>query len=343
MPPGALIQDPNAGWLPKPPPISPTNQFGNPNTFTAAANTQAGDYDRIMQQYADLAKSYSDNPLSVAPLTAQQTSKQAPISAPTVSFNSITPQTAKYEQSNDVTNSLAKLSDLATTGGYDSAGIADLRARGVAPTRSIYANAQENVNRQRALAGGYSPSFNATQAKLARDESSQIGDITTNVNAGIAQNVATNRIAAASPYASASASANAEKARADQANAAIINQINEANSQGNFAASSANANLGLGAKEFNTSTDAAISEANANRVNSTSQFNTDAALRAAMANRGGQLGAIQGQASLYGTTPALTNTFGNQVIQAGQLGQGQQQLNNQKIGTISGISQRFGA
>ncbi len=46
--------------------------------------------------------------------------------------------------------------------------------------------------------------------------------------------------------------------------------------------------------------------------------------------------------SLYGTTPALTSTFGNQVVQAGQLGQGQQNLNDQKQRDLYGFVGKFG-
>lgn len=252
------------GW--EPPPTTPTSLFGNPATFTDAANTQASDYDNIMKEYTDFIAHLNNN-----------------------SSTPIAPQLSNYSQSPDVTNSLSTLSNLATTGGYSDADIANLRARGISPTRSIYANAQQNVERQRALQGGYSPNFNAVQAQMARDESNQIADINTNVNAGIAQNVVANELAAAPSYASASATANAAQTQADQANAAIVNQINEMNAQ------------------------------------------------LALAHNQLGLGAIQGQASLYGTTPALTNLFGNQVVQAGQLGQSQQALNNQTLGTLGGL------
>lgn len=287
----------------KPPPILPTSSFGNPSTFTAAANTQASDYDRIMAQYADLAKSYAANPMGISPGSTSQ------VAAPTqVNYNSVTPQTATYSQSPDVTNSLATLSELSSTGGYSDADKQDIRARDISPIRSIYANAQENVERQKSLAGGYSPNFNAVTARMSRDEANKISDVTTAANAGIAQNVASNRIAAASPYASASAGANAARTAADARNADIVNQVNQANSEGN-----------LRAGTFNSAAKTGVDENNANRSTQIGQF-----------NRGGQLDAIRGQASLYGTTPALTSLFGNQVIQAGQLGQGQQEINQQK-------------
>jgi hypothetical protein len=266
----------------------PTSLFGNPATFTAAANTQANDYDKIMQQYKDLASSFSTNPLTTTPVTSSP----------------ITPQTAPYTQSGDVTKSLNDLSGLSTTGGYDAAGIADLRARGVAPVRSVYSNAQQNIERSKALTGGYSPNYTAATAKMTRDESQSTADATQNVNADIAQKVAGNRLSAAGAYGSASASANATKTAADTHNSDIINQINADN---------------------------------ASRATQTGEFNTEASLDAAKTSRFGGLGATQGMASLYGTTPALTNTFGNQVMGAAQLGQNQQNINTNRLRTIAGM------
>lgn len=259
--------------------ISPS--FGDPATFGSAVNTQAGDYDSIMAQYKNLAAQGSQNP----------------ITASTVSTPSVAPQTAPYVQSADVTKSLSNLSSLSDTGGYTDAGIADIRARDISPIRSIYSNAQQNVERAKALGGGYSPNFNATQAKMARDESDKIGDVTTAANAGIAQNVAANKLSASSSYAGASSTANAATAAADKANADIVNQINESN---------------------------------AARATSVATGNADRTLAADSSNRDNILKGIQGQASLYGTTPALVNTFGNQVGDAARLGQGQQDINEQR-------------
>ncbi len=288
------------------PSIGPTNQFGNPSTFTAAANTQASDYDKIMAGYDDLIKSSTNNPITAGTAIASN------VAAPT----SITPQTAKYQQSSDVTSSLAGLSNLSSTGGYSDQDKADIRARDISPIRSIYSSARQNAERAKALGGGYSPNYNATQAQMARDEAGQIGGTVTAANAGIAQNVAANRISATGAYAGASGSANSQQAEADQKNADIINQANE----------------------FNTTTGTGVAENNANRSTGTSQFNVGAALDAAKTNRGIISGALAGKTSLYGTTPALTNTFGNQVMQAGQLGQNQQVINNNRFGQITNLA-----
>lgn len=279
------------------PPELPTTTYGNPATFTAAANKQASDYDRIMAQYENIIKNSQTNPIAPGRVDFQR-----------ADFNEVTPQTANYRQSGDVTKSLSDLSNLADTGGYTPEGIADIRARDISPIRSIYANAQQNIERAKRLGGGYSPNYNATTAQLSRDEANKIGDVNTAANAGIAQNVAANRLAATPAYAGASATANAAQTAADQKNADIINQINAFNAQG-----------ALEVNKFNSS-----------GANNTNQFNVQSTLDAAKANKSNVLGAVQGQASLYGTTPALTKTFGDQVTQASDINQRQQQLNDNR-------------
>lgn len=93
------------------------------------------------------------------------------------------------------------LADLSTTGGYSEGDKADLRARGVSPIRSVYASANRDVDRQRALQGGYSPNYNAVKAKMAREMSDTISNQTQNVNADIASRVAQNKIGLAPTYA----------------------------------------------------------------------------------------------------------------------------------------------
>lgn len=274
------VASPNAAQiLSTYPKTSPLATFGNPTSYTAAATQQAGDYDKIMQNYQGIFDNANANPVAYKPTT----------------FTNVAPQTTQYNQSSDVTNSLNNLSSLAGTGGYDAGGIADLRARAIAPIRSVYANAEDNLNRSKSLSGGYDPGLNATTAKMTREEADQIGAATSSANAGIAQNVAANKIAAAPSYASAAAGANAAKTAADQANANTINQINEFNASNNL---------------------------------SNNQGNSQGALAAAQAQNQTKLGATQGMTSLYGTTPALTSTFGNQVMQAASSGQNQQQINN---------------
>ena len=76
--------DPGLGYSTKPPPSSPLTQFGNPASFTAAANTQGSDYDRIMAEYENLANSSPISATSVAPtqVGAPGMVNAAPVSLP---------------------------------------------------------------------------------------------------------------------------------------------------------------------------------------------------------------------------------------------------------------------
>lgn len=88
-------------------------------------------------------------------------------------------------------------SQFAQTGGYSPQDIQDIRARAIAPTRAVYQNAQNNIDRQRALSGGYSPNYTAASAKLARDLSQSISDANVNANASIADSIRQGKLAGA--------------------------------------------------------------------------------------------------------------------------------------------------
>lgn len=79
--------------------------------------------------------------------------------------------------------------NFANTGGFSPGDIQNIRARDIAPTRSIYAQGENEVNRQRALGGNSGANIAPTIAKLAREGSSAISDANVNANAGIAQMV----------------------------------------------------------------------------------------------------------------------------------------------------------
>jgi hypothetical protein len=77
--------------------------------------------------------------------------------------------------------------DFANNGGFSDQNIQDMRARSVAPMRAVYQNAQDNINRQRALGGGYSPNYTAASAKMARELGYGLADASTNVEGQLAQ------------------------------------------------------------------------------------------------------------------------------------------------------------
>lgn len=153
------------------------------NLYGDATGQQSGDYTDIMGKFRDL---YSN---------AGRTDNYR--------FNPITAEQTTYNKSADTTKALAELEELSRTGGLNEADQQNLRARGVSPIRAQYATAQRDMDRQRRLAGGYSPNFGAVTSKMARDQSSLIADQMDKVNANIAEMVQTGRLSAAPNYASA--------------------------------------------------------------------------------------------------------------------------------------------
>lgn len=89
----------------------------------------------------------------------------------------------------DYDNIQNRFQQFSDTGGYSPEDLSNIRSRALAPTRAVYANAQRNVNRQRALQGGYSPGAGVLQARMAREMGQGLSDASTNAEAGIAQMV----------------------------------------------------------------------------------------------------------------------------------------------------------
>lgn len=89
----------------------------------------------------------------------------------------------------------AGYANFAQTGGFSPEDLANIRARAVSPVRAVYANAEREVNRQRALQGGYSPGFGTLQARMAREQGQGISDAATNAEADIAQMVQQGKLA----------------------------------------------------------------------------------------------------------------------------------------------------
>lgn len=168
---------------------------------------------------------------------------------------------------------------IASTGGLSGTEISDIRARDAAPVRSIFASGQRELARRTNLQGGYSPNAGAVSAKMARDLSSMIGDRTSASNANIAELTSRNKLAAATSLAPLDARENEFRNNMNMTNAASTNRANEFN---------ANSTL-----QYHQ----------ANKANEDNDFENI-------------FRAIQGQAGLYGTTPALANTFGSQVLNA---------------------------
>lgn len=103
--------------------------------------------------------------------------------------------TMNQQYKGNVDQALAGYGNFAQTGGFSPEDIQNIRARSVAPTRAVYANAQREVGRQSALAGGYAPNMIAARAKMAREQGQAVADANTNTNAGIAQMVQQGKLA----------------------------------------------------------------------------------------------------------------------------------------------------
>lgn len=94
----------------------------------------------------------------------------------------------------DYNNLMSGYDEFAKTGGFSGEDLGNIRARAVAPTRAVYANANREVNRSRALQGGYSPGFGTLKSRMAREQATGMSDAATNVEAAIAQLVQQGRL-----------------------------------------------------------------------------------------------------------------------------------------------------
>lgn len=91
--------------------------------------------------------------------------------------------------------SFAGFKEFAKTGGFSAADLANIRARAVSPVRAVYANAQREVNRSKAIQGGYSPGHNVLQARMAREQGQSTSDAATDAEAAIAKMVQEGKLA----------------------------------------------------------------------------------------------------------------------------------------------------
>jgi hypothetical protein len=214
-------------------------------------------------------------------------------SRPELKLNPLQPQqtnftSQSYTPTEGFNDLRSKLNTNTETGGYSPEDLNALRARGISPIRAIYAAALRNISRQKNLSGGYAPNYGALQAKLAREQSAALGDANIKVNADIADRVASGKQFALSTLAPMAAQDNQLSNAANANNAAGMNRVSEFNANARSEADRINASM---LAEFER-----INAANANQV-----FDN-------------KMNATQGMQSLYGTTPALTQTFGNQVL-----------------------------
>jgi hypothetical protein len=208
---GIISTTPNFGFgIGAPPPPPPTPQQQQYGTYQTAVQQQAGDYSGLMDAYKQLATKAANAPTLSTP-------------------GGYAPERYSYTQTPDQRAAIANLGTLSQTGGFSDQDLQNIRSRAISPIRAYYANAQRELDRSKSLQGGYSPNYAAASAKMARDQSMNIADQTTNVNAQIAQMVAANKMAAASPYASAAAHVSDQDLAAQAANAQAQNLASQFN------------------------------------------------------------------------------------------------------------------
>lgn len=90
---------------------------------------------------------------------------------------------------------LSGYSQFAQTGGFSPQDLAAIRARSISPIRANYANALRDVDRQRALQGGYSPGYGVLRARMAREQGQAGAEATTGAEANIAEMVQRGKLA----------------------------------------------------------------------------------------------------------------------------------------------------
>lgn len=184
---------------------------GNYGTYNKAVEQNATDYGNIMGLYGNLLNDIKT---------------KAPMLAPSAGYAA---KKYDYNPTADVTSSLSTLSGLTRTGGLNPNEIADIRARGISPIASIYSSAQRDIERNRALKGGYSPGYAAVKAKMARELSDTLSNKSREVEADIADRLQRGRLSSAPAYASAAGAENALQSQYGAANAQAENEASRFN------------------------------------------------------------------------------------------------------------------
>lgn len=90
---------------------------------------------------------------------------------------------------------MAGYQGFANTGGYSPEDVASMRQRAQSGVTAAYGNTMQHLDRARALGGaGGSPNYIAAVSKANRELPQQLSDATTNVNATLAQQIASNKL-----------------------------------------------------------------------------------------------------------------------------------------------------
>lgn len=90
---------------------------------------------------------------------------------------------------------MSRFGRFADTGGFSEGDKANIRARAISPIRSVYSRSLAELDRHKALQGGYMPNYAAARSRFARDQGQLTSDATTNAEAAIAQMVQQGKLA----------------------------------------------------------------------------------------------------------------------------------------------------
>jgi len=254
-----------------------TNKFmGN---YDTGVGKNMGSYDQIMGNY----QNYFENPYGTDDMRA---GRGGPPGFTPTQYN------APKIDYTDPFESYGGYKDFASTGGFDEAGKANIRARAIAPTRGIYQRGQENLSRNRALQGGYTPGYAASISRNNREMNEAISDANVAAESDLARMVQQGRLAGLGGM------------------SGIEGQRLGAQFQKNI---------------YNADSDKWATEGNAGE----NRFGSEYAYRNSRDNEGDRLRALEGMTSLYGTTPAMAKLFGDQVLAGqGQQMEGQEMQGN---------------
>jgi len=259
------------------------NQY---RTYNSAVQRNTGDYDNIMDAYRQLLSQQQGR----QPMQRQQMNPQF-----------VRPEQYQYNTDPGHTESIGRMRDLSNTGGYSETDKADLRSRGISPIRSIYAGANRDMARKNALSGGNAANYGALKSRNAREMSDLVSGATQNVNAGIAENVARNKMSSTGQLADLTGR---ESALRNQYGSANTDRVNRAN------------------------------ETNTGIANSANQYNIELPFRYNSEDRAGnedQFRSIEGMRSLFGTTPGMSAMFGSQALGHANLESNSRNSDNQNV------------
>lgn len=202
----------------------------------------------------------------------------------------IDPSTVGYSRSAELGSAMKGYQEFANTGGFDDAAQHDIRARGISPIRAAYANTQMQLDRAKSLGGGGGANnYIAATSRAQRDLPQQLADAEQNVNADLAGKIQSGRLAGLGGLSETSLADTQFGQQAQLANQSAIMQSRMANQDVSLRAALANQSAG-------------------------------------MQSRSNKLGAMSGMTNLYGTSPGMAGTFGNQV-----LGAANNQMNAQQM------------